>query len=87
MQLVITPRGQVRCIYGEAIDLAQLGQPEIRRGSFVEPIETGKWYADLTPVTGPMLGPFDNRSEALAAEEAWLLTHWLDSAAAANPRH
>ena len=35
MQLVITPSGDIRCLYGETIDLARLGQLEIRRGSFV----------------------------------------------------
>jgi hypothetical protein len=25
----------------------------------------------------PLLGPFPNRSEALAAEVAWLAEHWL----------
>jgi hypothetical protein len=32
---------------------------------------------DLSPVSGPTLGPFQNRSEALAAERSWLLTNWL----------
>ena len=29
------------------------------------------------PVGGPVLGPFDRRSEALEAERAWLEAHWL----------
>ena len=32
---------------------------------------------DLRPVDGPVLGPFDRRSEALEAEVAWLEAHWL----------
>lgn len=32
----------------------------------------GTWWADLTPVEGPVLGPFTKRSEALAAEAEWL---------------
>ena len=35
------------------------------------------WLADLSPVNGPVLGPFDRRSEALAAELAWLEANWL----------
>jgi hypothetical protein len=77
MQLLIEPDGNVRCLYGEVIDLAQLGQLSIRRGSHVEPDEHGQWRCDLSPVNGPMLGPFVSRGAALAAEVAWLNTHWL----------
>ena len=80
MQLVIEPGGAVRCIYGEEIDLAALGSPTIRRASHVEPDQQGRWLADLSPVAGPVLGPFDVRSEALAAEHSWLETHWLGRA-------
>ena len=37
----------------------------------------GGWRADLSPVGGPQLGPFRRRSEALRAEAAWLVEHWL----------
>jgi hypothetical protein len=77
MQLVIDPRGQARCLYGEAIDLALLGLVSIRRASHVEPDERGRWTADLSPLRGPVLGPFLARSAALAAEEAWIHAHWL----------
>ncbi len=72
MQLVILPTGEIRCIYAEVIDLARLGQLAIRRASHVEPDANGRWFADLSPVVGPVLGPFDCRSDALAAEQAWL---------------
>ena len=77
MHLVINPQGSVRCIYGEAIDLQALGRLSISRGSYVEPNDSGRWQADLAPVDGPQLGPFENRSQALAAEEQWLLENWL----------
>jgi len=77
MHLVIDPRGSVRCVYAEAIDLSLLGDLTIRRASHVEPDERGKWRADLSPVGGQVLGPFDRRGEALAAEEHWLDSHWL----------
>ena len=79
MQLLIDRQGQVRCIYGEAIDLAALGEVAIRRASFVEPDAQGNWSADLSPVGGPILEPFTRRSEALATELAWLEEHWLAS--------
>lgn len=78
MQLLIDPHGGVSCIYGEAIDLARLGQVSIRRGSRVEADEQGRWWVDLDPVAGPKLGPFAKRSQALSAEMAWLEQHWLD---------
>jgi hypothetical protein len=77
MQLVIKPDGQVRCLYDEAVDLASLGTLTIQRGSHVEPDAQGRWLADMTPVAGPTLGPFQRRSEALAAERAWLERNWL----------
>jgi len=77
MQLLIESAGHVRCLYGEQIDLAALGPLKIRRGSHVEPTANGQWLCDLSPVAGPVLGPFDCRSAALAAEVAWFETHWL----------
>jgi hypothetical protein len=64
-------------VYSEEIDLAALGSPVITRASHVEPDPQGRWWADLSPVGGPTLGPFDSRSEALAAERSWLETNWL----------
>jgi hypothetical protein len=72
MQLVIMLGGAVRAIYSETIHLAVLGSPVIRRASYVEPTADGQWTADLRLVDGPVLGPFPRRSDALAAEQAWL---------------
>lgn len=77
MRLLIHPNGQVTCLYDEAIDLASLGSLAINRASHVEPDAEGRWYADLSPVGGPTLGPFDVRSEALDAEREWLEANWL----------
>jgi hypothetical protein len=78
MRLVVEPGGRVRCLYGEAVDLASLGVLSIRRASQVEPDGEGTWWADLTPLDGPRLGPFARRSLALAAEQAWLEQNWLE---------
>jgi hypothetical protein len=77
MQLVIDRCGQVSCIYGEEIDLTALGSVSISRASHVEPDAAGTWWADLAPVGGPRLGPFDRRTQALAAERTWLERNWL----------
>jgi hypothetical protein len=75
MILRIDPSGRVEGLYSEAIDLSALGELSIRRASHVEPDGHGGWYADLSPRGGPRLGPYDKRSMALAAEEAWLDRH------------
>ncbi len=77
MELLITPEATIHCLYDETLELTALGQPQIQRGSHVEPTTDGNWTADLSPVSGPLLGPFPRRSEALAAEVAWLEQHWL----------
>jgi hypothetical protein len=80
MQLVVQPGGAVHCLYGEELDLPQLGSLMIVRGSHVEPDSSGQWSADMSPVQGPILGPFPSRSDALSAERQWLEAHWLTQA-------
>jgi hypothetical protein len=77
VQLVIQPDGTIRCVYGEQIELRQLGRLSVRRASHVEPNEEGSWVADLSPVGGPKLGPYGKRSTALREEEQWLQANWL----------
>lgn len=77
MLLVIDPRGSVKAVYCELIDLATIGRLAITRASQVEPDGRGGWLADLGPVGGPVFGPFCRRSEALEAEMAWLEARWL----------
>jgi hypothetical protein len=77
VELVINSSGDIRCVYGEEVNLSELGRLSIQRGSHVEPTADGQWTADLSPVQGPQLGPFDCRTQALEAEVAWLNQHWL----------
>ncbi len=77
MDIIIAPDGLGRCVYDEAIDLTSLGRVTIRRASHVEPDADGRWLADLSPVGGPVLGPFERRSSALDAERRWLEQNWL----------
>lgn len=74
MQMVIDASGTIHCLYGEEIDLSGLGEITIRRASFVEPVGN-TWTADMSPVQGPILGPFPRRSQALQAEVKWLEQH------------
>jgi hypothetical protein len=75
MELIIKSCGTVACVYGEDLDLRQLGSLRIRRASHVEPAQDGQWTADMSPVSGPQLGPFSSRSQALTAEQLWLSEH------------
>lgn len=77
MRLIVAPKGSIRCLYDETLDLSRLGRLTIARGSHVEPTAGGAWTADLSPVGGPILDPFPDRSSALAAERQWLEAHWL----------
>jgi len=85
VELVIEADGRVRMIYSETVDLQPLGEIAICRASHVEPTADGHWTADLSPVDGPILGPFPHRSAALRAEVAWLQQHWLVPPSADEP--
>lgn len=68
----ISNDGEVTAIYSD--DLAGLlaqGEAQITRASHVEPLGA-EWTADMSPVGGPVLGPFPLRGDALAAETAYL---------------
>jgi hypothetical protein len=77
MEIVISPSGELHCVYSEAIDLHALGLLQIHRASHVEPDIEGLWWADLSPVSGPKIGPYIRRSDALDAERYWLSFNWL----------
>lgn len=70
MEVLVRADGNITVIYDEALDLRSLGRQSIERASHVEPDHEGRWTAEL--IGGPRLGPFDRRSEAIAAEIAWL---------------
>lgn len=72
MQLMIKPGGRIIGVYSEELDYTTLGKPILRRASHVEPDANGDWYADMSPISGPQLGPFPKRSSALNAERSWL---------------
>ena len=78
-QKIVIDRGEVKFLYSD--ELRGLtdrlgGETQIARCSHVEP-EEGLWFADLSPVGGPKLGPFKLRQSALDAEVEWLQQHNL----------
>ncbi len=64
--------GTADTLYTEEINLKSLGDLHMKRASHVEPTEDGMWTADMSPVNGPILGPFETRTIALQAEVEWL---------------
>lgn len=78
MEMIVSPTGNVRFVYSDALaDLIRELGGEVRggRASFVEPDEDWNWLVDLSPVSGPQLGPFKLRETALAVEREWLSQH------------
>jgi hypothetical protein len=73
MEITLLVGASVEAIYADdAVELLKdLGNVSIRRASHVEPEEDG-WYADMSPVGGPKLGPFSTRSRAIQSEVQWL---------------
>lgn len=76
-QIIINSNGTIRFIHNDDIAevFIKLGEAKTTRASYVEPLSSGKWEADLTPVWGPILGPFNRRDEAVSAEIEWLQNH------------
>lgn len=78
--LTVDAAGTVQFIYDdELVELIGEGQSQTRRASTVEPV-FGGWAADMSLLTGgcgPVLGPYLRRSEALAAEVAWIKANVL----------
>jgi len=73
MTCIITPGGEVKFVWDDQMAfLRELGLAEIVRASHVEPTPDGEWIADMGPSGGPVLGPYQLRCEALAAERQWL---------------
>ena len=72
MILDFLPDGTMNTIYTENIDLNEIGKLDIKRASHVEPNSDGQWTADMSPISGPVLGPFETRTQALEEEMKWL---------------
>ena len=78
--LKINTDGTLAFVYNDKLRaLLDEGDATIQRASHVEPTVEGKWTADLTPVSGPVLGPFTTRGEALKKEVDWLELNYISS--------
>lgn len=78
MVIDIDDAGKVRMVYADSMrSILDEGMPSLIRASHVEMNADFRWEADLSPVGGPVLGPFDFRSDAIAAEVNWLESNIL----------
>lgn len=79
MKITFEVDGRVKFIYDDAVAevASEVGPLNIKRASHVEPTASGLWWADMSPVGGPQLGPFKMRAAALCAEREWLVDNNL----------
>lgn len=76
MIIQANPDGSVTAIVGSLkeetpIDLESIGRCTTKRqGVLIE--ANGDWYADMFLISGPILGPFKTRDEAITAEIEYL---------------
>jgi hypothetical protein len=66
--------GHITFVYSDELaDLMDEGTTAVCRVSHVEfDNDRQGWTADMSPVDGPVLGPFTTRAEGLVAEREWL---------------
>lgn len=76
IELSIDHIGMIRSIFADEItELFRHGEASVERASYVEPRhgpDGVEWTADMAPSSGPLLGPFATRGEAITAEVEWL---------------
>lgn len=81
ISVTVLPDGNLRMIYyDELAAMLKTGNAIISRASHVEPDSAGSWTADMSPVNGPVLGPFSTRQAALSAEVEWLDSKYIFTA-------
>ncbi len=80
IQIKIDPNGGLSFLHNDDLAglIADASCIDTQRASHVEPVDNGmRWSADLSPVGGPVLGPFLLRRQALDAEAEWLQANIL----------
>lgn len=69
----------------ELYPLTVEGATAIYRASHVEPDIRGGWRADLSPIGGPVIGPYRLRRQAIEAEVEWIQDHVILNPTPAPP--
>jgi hypothetical protein len=77
IKFAILKGGEIRFIHDDELrPILVEGTAHVQRASHVEPsIEGTTWTADMRPVGGGILGPFNTKQEALDAEVNYLNTN------------
>jgi hypothetical protein len=74
--ILIDDSGRLSFLWDDELaGLCELGETEMQRASHVEywpHFKGGGWCADLSPVGGPLIGPFKHRGDALRSEHDWI---------------
>lgn len=75
MLFIFDTNGNGRFIYCDELGALahSIGAVYTKRASHVEPTSDGRWTADMSPVRGPVLGPYETRAMALEAEIEYLV--------------
>ena len=75
--VIVLDESGAKAVYDDRLaGLLDAGTSMIARASHVEYDNLcGGWTADMAPSSGPILGVFSLRGEALAAEREWLRTN------------
>lgn len=63
----IEPTPQLKIDRPQAVKWLMQNRPEVELADYPD-----RWWADMLPSNGPVLGPFDTHAEAIAAEQKWL---------------
>lgn len=76
------PTAVRRCSFVEPFSQISLAGQQFwqRQNNNCDDFDNGgavRWLVDLTPVAGPVFGPFSSRADALYFEESWLIDHDL----------
>jgi hypothetical protein len=75
MKITVEVDGRIKFIYDDSVAevMQEVGTLEVKRASHVEfDNSDGFWWADMSPVGGPRMGPFNLRHTALEVERVWL---------------
>lgn len=82
VDIFIHPDGTIRYLFYDVLrPLLDCGKSTVSRASHIDMHlvdDQWKWFADLSPVSGPNLGPFLDRDDAITAEVSWLVENHLN---------
>lgn len=67
-RIVIDKNGKISSIYQDGLPILNIGDTEIKRVSYVEPVGNARWEIQYCYREHGTVGPFNSRKEALEEE-------------------